>query len=65
MNLKKSIEIGLARKSITNKKLANDLGISTTTITELKRKNSTTASTLQRLADYFDVPVSKFIEWGE
>lgn len=44
-------------------KMCNDLGISRSTMTELKkgRKTGITAKTAQKIADYFDVPVGRVI----
>lgn len=63
--LSNMINLGIIRKlakerNMTLKQVSENLGISPATLQNIMRNNATTMSTLQRLADIFDVSVGVF-----
>lgn len=65
MNLRKSIKVALAQRGISQKSLADQIGMSETGISQLAAQKSCTGATLQKLATAFDLKVSEFIALGE
>lgn len=65
MNLRKSIKMCLAEKGMAQKDLAEKLGMSQTSMSQLAAQKSCTGATLQKLADAFDMKVSEFVALGE
>lgn len=56
MNLGKKIECFIFQKGITQKTLANDLNIATTTLNGyIKNKRQPSYETLVAIADYFEI----------
>lgn len=55
----KTIDELLAKKGVSGAKMASDLGMSRSFLTELRkgRAKSVKLETAQKIADYFDVPV--------
>lgn len=65
MNLRKSVMILLAQRDMKQKDLADQLGMSQGSMSQLLGQTSCTGATLQKLADAFDMKVSEFIKLGE
>lgn len=65
MNLRKSIKTALARREMTQKALAERLGMLETSISQLAAQKSCTGATLLKLAAAFDMKVSEFVALGE
>lgn len=65
MNVKRSIEVALAKKGVKKIDLALHLETTPQQISNWCRKNSLTCNSLERLAGYFDLKLSEFIALGE
>lgn len=65
MNLRKSVMIALASKEMKQKDLADQLGMSQGSMSQLVNQKSCTGATLQKLAGAFDMKVSEFVALGE
>lgn len=65
MNLRKSIKKCLVDNDMSQKSLAEKLGMTQTSMSQLAAQTSCTGATLQKLADAFDMKVSDFIKLGE
>ena len=65
MNVRKSVMILLAQRDMKQKDLADQLGMSQGSMSQLLSQTSCTGATLQKLADAFDMKVSDFIKLGE
>ena len=65
MNLRKSVMIAMAQRDMKHKDLADKVGMSQGSMSQLLGQTSCTGATLQKLADAFDLKVSDFIKLGE
>lgn len=65
MNLRKSIKVALAQRSMEQKSLAKQLGMSQSSMSQLAAQQSCTGATLKKLADAFAMKVSEFVALGE
>lgn len=65
MNLRKSIKKCLVDNDMSQKALAEKLGMTQTSMSQLAAQTSCTGATLQKLAEAFDMKVSDFIKLGE
>jgi transcriptional regulator with XRE-family HTH domain len=65
MNLGKSINVARAKHGLKAKELAERLGMTQTSLSQLSAQTSCTGATLQKLAAAFDMKVSEFIALGE
>jgi len=65
MNIKKSIDLCLASKGMTNTELANKLEVSKQALSYMKARRHHKTENLEKLAKIFNMPVSKFIKLGE
>lgn len=65
MDLSKSLRLSIANKGIKHKDLAADLGVHTTQITTWLKTGSMQKDKLQKVSDYFGIPVSEFVKLGE
>lgn len=65
MNLRKSVMIALAHREMKQKDLADQIGMSQGSMSQLMNQTSCTGATLQKLAAAFDMKVSEFIKLGE
>ena len=66
MDSAQSIRVGLARKGLKNKWLADKMSVRPQYITNLCRGDATLGiNGIIQVADIFGVKVSEFIAWGE
>lgn len=65
MNLRKSVMIALAQRDMKQKDLADQLGMSQGSMSQLLGQRSCTGATLEKLAAAFDMKVSEFVRLGE
>lgn len=65
MNLRRSIKTALAQRDMTQKALAEKLGMLETSISQLAAQKSCQGSTLVKLAEAFGMKVSEFVALGE
>ncbi len=65
MNLKKSLIIALAKNEKTGKELAENIGVTEGTITNMKQGRNQNMETVKKIAEYFEMSVSEFIALGE
>lgn len=65
MNLRRSIKTALAQRDMTQKALAEKLGMLETSISQLAAQKSCQGATLVKLATAFDMKVSEFVALGE
>lgn len=65
MNVGKSIKVALAQRGMTQKALAEQLGMSQSSMSQLAAQESCTGATLNKLAAAFGIPVSEFVAIGE
>ena len=61
----RSLRILMAERGINNKTLQQDLGLSDTTISTLRRNKLISGRNLVMLADYFELTAAQFILKGE
>lgn len=65
MNLRKSIKTALLQRDMSQKQLAEQLGMTQTSMSQLAAQTSCTGATLQKLAGAFGMKVSEFVALGE
>lgn len=65
MNLRKSIKVALAQRDMEQKTLAEQLGMSQSSMSQLAAQESCTGATLKKLAEAFGMKVSEFVALGE
>lgn len=65
MNVGKSIRVALAKKGMSQKQLAEQLGMRQTSLSQLAAQTSCTGATLEKLASAFDMKASEFVALGE
>lgn len=65
MNVGKSIRVALAKKGMSQKQLAEQLGMRQTSLSQLAAQTSCTGATLEKLAGAFDMKASEFVALGE
>lgn len=67
MNLKKSINMGLAMREMTRKELCNSAGLTQAYLSAIMvgRLNNPTMFTIERIAKALTMTVSEFIALGE
>lgn len=65
MNFRRSLKLALAQRDMTQKALAEKLGMRETSLSQLAAQTSCTGATLQKISDAFDMKVSDFVALGE
>lgn len=65
MNFRRSLKMALAQRDMTQKALAEKLGMRETSMSQLAAQTSCTGATLQKIADALDMKVSEFVALGE
>ena len=65
MNLRKSVMIALAQRDMKQKDLADKIGMSQGSMSQLLGQKSCTGATLEKLSTAFDMKVSEFVALGE
>lgn len=65
MDVGKSIRVALAKKGMSQKQLAEQLGMLPTSLSQLAAQKSCTGSTLNKLAAAFGMKASEFVALGE
>lgn len=65
MNFRRSLKMALAQHDMTQKALAEKLGMRETSMSQLAAQTSCTGATLQKISEAFDMKVSDFIKLGE
>lgn len=65
MNFRRSLKLALAQRDMTQKALAEKLGMRETSMSQLAAQTSCTGATLQKIADAFGMKVSEFVALGE
>lgn len=65
MNFRRSLKLALAQRDMTQKALAEQLGMRETSMSQLAAQTSCTGATLQKISDAFEMKVSEFIALGE
>ena len=65
MNLRKSAMVAMAQRDMKQKDLADLLGMSRGSMSQLLGQTSCTGATLQKLAGAFGMKVSEFVALGE
>lgn len=65
MNLRKSAMVAMAHRNMKQKDLADQLGMSRGSMSQLLSQTSCTGATLQKLAGAFSMKVSEFVALGE
>ena len=66
MDIAKSINVGCALFNCNKNELAEGIGKSVVTVSQYSNGHtSPSMNTLKLIADFFNVPVSTFISWGE
>lgn len=65
MNFRKSLKLALIQRDMSQKALAEKLGMRETSMSQLAAQKSCTGATLQKIADAFGMKVSEFIALGE
>ena len=61
-----TMRMHMARDKITQQVLADKLGVSRKYVNQvMNEKRKPSLSSLERMAELFDVPLSTFILWGE
>lgn len=65
MNIKMSVKVALARHDMTVKELAERMGVSRTRVYDIIKQPAPRITTIQKVADAFDMRVSGFIALGE
>lgn len=63
MNIKKSVEVMNAKIETTKQALAVHLGITTPYLSKLLKEND--SRHIKKMAEFYHLPVSAFIEQGE
>lgn len=65
MNIGKSIQIALIDKGWQKKDLADKMGVTRSTISNLVKSNTCTGQALDNLCEVFEMKASDFIALGE
>lgn len=65
MNFRRSLKLALAQRDMTQKALAEQLGMRETSMSQLAAQTSCTGATLQKISQAFGMKVSEFISLGE
>ena len=65
MHIGKSIEIALVKKELKKKDLAAGLNTTSPYISHICSRESCSSAMIEKLAAFFDMPVSDFIKLGE
>ena len=65
MDLKKSIELGLANNGMKKNKLAEELGVTPVTLSRMLKRNTCSSAMIEDLAEIFEMKVHQFIRLGE
>lgn len=65
MNVGKSIRVALAKKGMTQRQLAEQLGMLPTSLSQLASQQSCTGATLEKLARALGMKASEFVALGE
>jgi transcriptional regulator with XRE-family HTH domain len=65
MNVGRSIKIAVAKRGMRQKDLAQQMGVTPSSISQLASQANCTGDTLARLAAAFNMKVSEFIALGE
>ncbi|AUR84320.1 Cro/C1-type helix-turn-helix domain protein [Vibrio phage 1.054.O._10N.261.52.A1] len=66
MDIGKSINVGCALFNCNKNELAKSIGKSVVTVSQYSNGHTNPSiATLKLIADFFNVPVSTFISWGE
>lgn len=65
MNIKMSVKVALARRDMTVKELAERMGVSRTRVYDIIKQPAPLITTVEKVADAFDMRVSEFIALGE
>ncbi len=65
MNIKKSLDVALAKKGISKTEFAKTLGISRTRLYAITRQKRIHGDTLEMLASGLDMQIGEFITLGE
>ncbi len=65
MNIGKSIQIALVNKGWQKKELADRLGVTRSTVSNLVKSSNCTGQALDNLCEVFEMKASDFIALGE
>lgn len=65
MNVSKSIRVALAMRELTQKQLAERLGMYESAVSQLVNRSSITTDKLKQVADALDMKVSELVALGE
>ena len=65
MNFRRSLKLALAQHDMTQKSLAEKLGMLPTSMSQLAAQTSCTGATLQKISEAFGMKVSEFVALGE
>ena len=65
MNVSKSIRVALAMRELTQKQLAERLGMCESAVSQLVNRSSITTDKLKQVADALDMRVSELVALGE
>lgn len=65
MNLRKSVMVAMAQRDMKQKDVADKIGISQGSMSQLMGQVSCTGATLVKLASAFGLKVSEFVALGE
>jgi DNA-binding Xre family transcriptional regulator len=65
LNAGKALRVLMAARNIAADKLKDDLGVSSTTISTLRREKLISGKNLAMLANYFEISAANFIRKGE
>ena len=65
MNVSKSIRVALAMRELTQKQLAERLGMYESAVSQLVNRSSITTDKLKQVADALDMRVSELVALGE
>lgn len=65
MNVSKSIRVALAMRELTQKQLAERLGMYESAVSQLVNRSSITTDKLKQVADALEMKVSELVALGE
>lgn len=65
LNAGKALRMLMTDKNISADKLGGDLGVSSTTVSTLRREKFISGKNLSMLANYFEMSAANFIRKGE
>lgn len=65
MNIKKSLDMALAKRGQTKKEFAESIGVSKESLYACTYQTNVTTATIERLANGLGMKVSEFIALGE